>query len=114
MYFGRNEEGGLRCIYHGWKYDMAGQCVDMPSEPPESEFKRKVRLTSYPAREAGGVVWAYMGPTELTPGLPRFEWCQLPTRHLQIRHRYCGLYNRQWKRAFLTRQSKYFYIPLTR
>src|SRR6266545_3901296 len=53
LFFGRNEESGLRCIYHGWKYDVTGQCVDMPSEPLETEFTRKVRVKSYPAREWG-------------------------------------------------------------
>src|SRR5438046_1662389 len=51
LFLGRNEESGLRCIYHGWKFDVTGQCLDMPSEPTESEFKRKVHITSYPARE---------------------------------------------------------------
>ena len=52
LFFGRNEESGLRCVYHGWKYDVDGNCVDMPAEPAESPFKERVRLTSYPAREA--------------------------------------------------------------
>ncbi|MGH2601933.1 MAG: Rieske 2Fe-2S domain-containing protein, partial [Dehalococcoidia bacterium] len=64
LFFGRNEECGLRCSYHGWKYDVDGQCVDMPSEPDESNFKNKVRLKAYPAEERGGIIWAYMGPPE--------------------------------------------------
>src|SRR5919199_4650078 len=60
LFFGRNEECGLRCVYHGWKFDVRGQCVDMPSEPPESNFKDKVRALSYPCSERGGVLWAYM------------------------------------------------------
>jgi phenylpropionate dioxygenase-like ring-hydroxylating dioxygenase large terminal subunit len=84
MFFGRNEESGLRCIYHGWKYDVAGQCVDMPTEPADSPFKDRVRIKSYPAREWGDVVWAYMGPAELTPELPQFEWCRLPTSHRMV------------------------------
>ena len=48
LFYGRNEECGLRCVYHGWKFDVHGQCVDMPSEPPESNFKQKVRTTAYP------------------------------------------------------------------
>src|SRR3954453_12940194 len=51
LFFGRNEEAGLRCVYHGWKFDIAGACVDMPSEPAESNFKNKVRVRSYPARD---------------------------------------------------------------
>ena len=61
LFWGRNEEGGLRCVYHGWKFDVSGQCIDMPSEPAESNFRTKVRATAYAAREAGGIVWAYMG-----------------------------------------------------
>src|SRR5215207_6551172 len=75
LFFGRNEEEGLRCVYHGWKYSADGTCVDMPNEPPESNFKHKVRVTAYPAREAGGFIWTYMGPTERRPDeLPHMEW----------------------------------------
>ena len=59
LYFGRNEECGLRCIYHGWKFDVAGTCVDMMNEPEEYDFKHKVRITAYPTCELGGIVWAY-------------------------------------------------------
>src|ERR1700730_12505071 len=65
LFWGRNEESGLRCVYHGWKFDVAGNCVDMPSEPPEHEFKRRVKTLAYPAKEYGGLIWAYMGPPEL-------------------------------------------------
>src|SRR3990172_9278991 len=61
MFFGRNEEDGLRCVYHGWKFDVTGACVDMPSEPAESNFKNKVRVVSYPCVERNGVIWLYMG-----------------------------------------------------
>ncbi len=67
MFFGRNEEGGLRCVYHGWKFDVEGTCVDMPSEPAESNFKSKVRIGAYPTYESGGIVWTYMGPKETMP-----------------------------------------------
>ena len=62
LFFGRNEEEGLRCVYHGWKFDVAGACVDMPSEPAESNFKTKVRAIAYPTHERNGIIWAYMGP----------------------------------------------------
>src|SRR3954466_9487982 len=62
MFFGRNEEEGLRCVYHGWKFDVTGACVDMPSEPAESNFKNKVRTTAYACAERNGIIWAYMGP----------------------------------------------------
>src|ERR1700739_376415 len=62
LFFGRNEECGLRCVYHGWKFDRDGTCVDMPSEPADSLFKTKVRIAAYPTFEAGDVIWTYMGP----------------------------------------------------
>jgi nitrite reductase/ring-hydroxylating ferredoxin subunit len=73
MFFGRNEEEGLRCVYHGWKFDTTGQCTDMMNEPAESNFKNKVRITAYPTRERGGIIWAYMGPRENPPPLPDLE-----------------------------------------
>ena len=73
LFFARNEEGGLRCVYHGWKFDVQGRCLDMPSEPPESSFKDKVRATAYPCRERGGIVWAYMGQRTEPPPLPDLE-----------------------------------------
>ncbi len=81
LFFGRNEENGLRCVYHGWKFDTSGRCVDMPNEPPESNFKDRVRATAYPCREAGDVIWAYFGPPEQQPGVPEWEWLQVPASH---------------------------------
>ena len=81
LFFGRNEESGLRCVYHGWKFDVDGDCVDMPSEPAESNFRDKVKITAYPATELGGIVWAYMGPREMQPEPPSFEWTQVPELH---------------------------------
>src|SRR5215204_3073496 len=78
LFFGRNEECGLRCVYHGWKFDAAGNCVDMPSEPAESTFKERIRQTAYPCAERGGVIWAYLGPAERQPALPELEWALLP------------------------------------
>src|SRR5215470_19428686 len=74
LFFGRNEQAGLRCVYHGWKFDTVGNCLDMPNEPADSDFRHKVKATAYPAAERGGVIWIYMGPSELTPGFPQFEW----------------------------------------
>src|SRR5215218_2262251 len=74
LFFGRNEEAGLRCVYHGWKFDSSGECVDMPNEPPESDFKIKVRATAYPCIEQAGVVWTYMGPHNPPPPVPGLEW----------------------------------------
>ncbi|HEU5197621.1 MAG TPA: Rieske 2Fe-2S domain-containing protein [Methylomirabilota bacterium] len=73
LFFGRNEADGLRCVYHGWKFDATGACVDMPSEPRESCFKDKVRATAYPCVERNGVVWTYMGRRATPPPLPDLE-----------------------------------------
>jgi phthalate 4,5-dioxygenase oxygenase subunit len=84
LYFGRNEECGLRCIYHGWKFDVTGACTEMMNEPEENDFKHKIRTTAYPTCELGGVVWAYLGPAERMPPLPKFAWTQAPepNRHV--------------------------------
>jgi phthalate 4,5-dioxygenase oxygenase subunit len=81
LFFGRNEEGGIRCAYHGWKYDITGQCIDMPSEPEKSRFKERIKLKAYPCIEAGGIVWTYMGPPEHQPPAPSLEWMNLPAGH---------------------------------
>ena len=81
LWFGRNEHNGLRCPYHGWKYDHTGQCIEVPSEPSESGFCQKIKLKSYPLIERGGILWAYMGPPELQPPFPEFEWAMLPASH---------------------------------
>jgi nitrite reductase/ring-hydroxylating ferredoxin subunit len=81
MFFGRNEEDGLRCVYHGWKFDTAGACVDMPSEPPDSLFKTKVTIESYPTYEAGGIVWTFMGPADRRPEPPGYELLRVPATH---------------------------------
>src|SRR5947208_6659098 len=81
LFFGRNEECGIRCIYHGWKYDVDGKCIDLPTEPAESNFKDKIKLPSYPLREAGGIIWAYMGAKNRIPELPRLPITQVPPDH---------------------------------
>ena len=68
LFFGRNEQCGLRCAYHGWKFDVSGRCVDLPTLPPDSTFRDRVRITAYPVREWGEFVWAYLGPAG-PPGL---------------------------------------------
>jgi phenylpropionate dioxygenase-like ring-hydroxylating dioxygenase large terminal subunit len=78
LWFGRNEENGLRCPYHGWKYDVTGQCIDVPSEPQESGYCRKIKLKSYPMIERGGVLWAYMGPPNKQPPPPEWEFAAVP------------------------------------
>jgi phthalate 4,5-dioxygenase oxygenase subunit len=78
LWFGRNEEHGLRCPYHGWKYDVTGQCIDVPSEPAESGYCKRIKLKSYPLINRGGVLWTYMGPTETTPPEPEWEFVTVP------------------------------------
>ena len=84
LFFGRNEECGLTCIYHGWKYDVEGNVLDTPAEPPGSTLKNKVRHTAYPCTEAAGIVFAYMGPKESVPLFPNYEWTTLPKNHLYV------------------------------
>jgi phenylpropionate dioxygenase-like ring-hydroxylating dioxygenase large terminal subunit len=84
LWLGRNEESGLRCIYHGWKFDVEGRCVDQMNEPEECSFAHKVRTTAYPTVELGGIIWAYMGPRHKMPPLPQFEWTQVPESHRHV------------------------------
>ena len=81
LFIGRNEEDGLRCVFHGWKYDVHGNCVDMPNELPEFDIKEKIHLRTYPVVEQGGVAWAYLGPKEHQPPPPNFEFTQVPETH---------------------------------
>jgi phthalate 4,5-dioxygenase len=78
LFLGRNEQGGIRCIYHGWKFDVTGECLDMPNLPPQQDFKHKVRAKAYRAVEHGGVVWVYMGSHAEPPPLPAFEILNVP------------------------------------
>jgi nitrite reductase/ring-hydroxylating ferredoxin subunit len=87
LFFGRNEDCGLRCVYHGWKFDLDGRCVDMPNEPPESNFKDKIHHLAYPAHEAGRLLWVYMGPPELQPELPQLEFTLVPDDHVYAHKR---------------------------
>ncbi|MEE2761171.1 MAG: Rieske 2Fe-2S domain-containing protein [Pseudomonadota bacterium] len=84
LFFGRNEEGGIRCVYHGWKFDVEGNCLDMANLPPHQEFRHKVKAKAYRAAEQGGVVWVFMGGPEVAPGLPELEAVNLPEDELDI------------------------------
>jgi len=84
LFFGRNEESGLCCVYHGWKFDANGACVDMPSEPAESNFRHKVRTKSYRTEERAGLIWAYMGPDDKAPSLPGLEIFEHPASHMSV------------------------------
>ena len=78
LWFGRNEEGGIRCAYHGWKYDVTGQCIDVPSEPAENGFCGRIKLQAYPLVKRGDVLWTHMGAPEKRPPLPEFEFSLVP------------------------------------
>jgi phenylpropionate dioxygenase-like ring-hydroxylating dioxygenase large terminal subunit len=84
LFFGRNEESGLRCVYHGWKFAADGTCVDMPNEPAESDFRSKVKAVAYPTEERNGIVWAYMGSRPTPPPLPSLEGNMLPDDEWQV------------------------------
>jgi len=77
LFFGRNEECGLRCVYHGWKFDADGNVLETPAEPADSDFRYKLRHKAYPCREIAGMIFAYLGPMERVPLLPRYEWLDL-------------------------------------
>ena len=82
--YARNEAGGLRCLYHGWKMAPDGRVVDTPAEPAESRFKERLRHPAYPTVEAGGILWAYLGPAALQPPFPRYAWMALPPEQLVV------------------------------
>lgn len=84
LYFGRNEECGLRCVYHGWKYDVEGKVVDTPAEPAASRLKQRIHHPAYPTREVNGVVFAYMGPADKMPVVPNYDWLTLPASHVGV------------------------------
>jgi phenylpropionate dioxygenase-like ring-hydroxylating dioxygenase large terminal subunit len=84
LYYGRNEACGLRCAYHGWKFDVEGRCVDLPTSPPESSYKETIRLLAYPTREWADMIWVYMGPRQHMPELPRLEVGLVPAGHRYV------------------------------
>jgi phthalate 4,5-dioxygenase len=91
LFWGRNEQSGLRCVYHGWKYDVDGNCVDIPNAPEGESYKDKVKaFASYPARESGGLIWTYMGPPETMPEMPDFEMNAVPASHRYISKMFIG------------------------
>jgi phenylpropionate dioxygenase-like ring-hydroxylating dioxygenase large terminal subunit len=87
LWFGRNEQCGVRCAYHGWKYDVTGQCVDLPSEGPNGPMRKRIKLKSYPCLELGDVVWTYLGPPELKPEPPGLEWARVPPERRYVSKR---------------------------
>ncbi len=96
LWFGRNEGSGLRCPYHGWKYDVTGQCIEVPSEADNSSFCQNVQLTSYPLVKIGDVLWTHMGTRPPGPA-PEFEWVHVPAEQTYTSKRWqqCN-----WLQAF--------------
>lgn len=92
LFFGRIEENGLRCPYHGWKYAPGGQCIEMPNVPPEQQFKSDIHHTGYPCVETGGIVWTFMGRPKELPPLPDFEFLTVPEdqRAYRLFHQDCN------------------------
>lgn len=85
LFFGRNEQNGIRCVYHGWKYDVDGNCIDMPNIPESQDFKAKVKARAFPVRERGGIVWVYMGARATPPALPEIEATLLDESQANLR-----------------------------
>lgn len=90
LFYARPDADGLRCVYHGWKFDACGTCTDMPSEPAESSFKSKVRARTYPCVERGGVMFAYLGPRETPPPFPALEAAMASNPSIQAYQRECN------------------------
>jgi len=84
LFLGRAEEGGLRCVYHGWKFDVDGNCIEMPSVPPEMDFKAKVKARAYKTTERAGLLWVYMGARDTPPPLPMLEALMVPDSELDL------------------------------
>jgi phthalate 4,5-dioxygenase len=87
LFFGRNEQCGLRCVYHGWKFDVDGNCKDIPNIVPPDNYDmlvKRMKITAYDTAEAGGIVWVYMGPKDKKPGLPMMEWMGLPPEYVHV------------------------------
>jgi phthalate 4,5-dioxygenase len=84
LFLGRNEQGGIRCIYHGWKFDVAGACLDMPNVTPQQDFKHKVKAKAYKAVDRAGVIWVYMGSRAEAPPLPGLEILDIPDEEVKV------------------------------
>ncbi len=87
LFWGRNEHGGIRCAFHGWKFDVDGNCLEMPTVPKNDTYDtlcKEAAIRAYPTHEAGGIVWVYMGPREPMPAMPRLEYLDLPPSHVFV------------------------------
>lgn len=88
LYMGRVEDGGISCVYHGWKFDVTGKCLAMPNEPPASSFKDRITQVGYPVEERAGIIWAYLGPAEHKPPMVDHEWARMGAHQLEVSKTY--------------------------
>src|SRR6202166_1688746 len=84
LFLGRNEEGGIRCVYHGWKYDTEGNCLETPNVAGNPDFKKQIKAKAYRVAERNGLVWVYMGERQEAPPLPAIEATLLPESEVTI------------------------------
>ncbi|MEX2490218.1 MAG: Rieske 2Fe-2S domain-containing protein [Nitrospirales bacterium] len=84
LFYGRNEDNGLRCVYHGWKFDVEGTCLDVPNAPEGATYKDKIHARAYKAQERGGLIWAYLGPQDKVPAFSEMEWTRVPDSHRYV------------------------------
>ena len=112
LFFGRNEDNGLRCIYHGWKFDVDGNCLDMPNVPPHQQFSARIKAKAYTTQERQGIVYAYLGTRAELPSLPQLEVLLLPDTEVIVRahQRECN-WLQSLEKAKLTRRTSAFCIP---
>ena len=96
LFFGRNEEGGLRCAYHGWKFDVAGNCLDMPNLPDGEDYRDKVKARAYQVAERNGLIWVYMGERAVAPPLPQIEALLAPPAETRL---FCRMRECNWLQA---------------
>jgi 5,5'-dehydrodivanillate O-demethylase oxygenase subunit len=110
MLYGIVEDCGIRCPYHGWKFDETGRCLEQPAEPPHSQFKERVTTGAYPVQEMGGLLWTYIGSMPV-PELPQFDvyvmdgvrdagWCVLPCNYLQIMENSVDPHHVEWLHGY--------------
>ena len=114
LWLGRNEECGIRCVYHGWKFDTDGACVDMPTSYPDLNAKDLIRIKSYPVREWGDMIWAYMGPADAMPELPALEMALVPRIATSPRNGRTSTGCRRWKARSTPRISPSRIFPSKR
>ena len=92
LYYGRNENDGIRCVYHAWKFNLSGDCVDLPNDCHGEKMKTQIKHTAYPCVNRGGLIWTYLGAASPPPPLPKLEWLDLPEDqvHISLRVQECN------------------------